>query len=267
MYKQYDMNAIHAHTEPGALLPLGLDRLDRSSPMPLHAQIESQLRELIRSPEYQSGSLLPDEVSLSRRWGISRGTVRTALLKLVQEGLLIRKAGVGTRVAGRSHESGIRAWRSFTREMADKGIRVENYKLEYQQTEASEDAARALQVEVGTRVWRLSRVRGWDQEPVLHTASWFHPRLALRGSEDFAAPLYEVLEKASGVTPHHARETFLAVAADARMVRLLKVPLHSPLLLRRHSVFDPGDRPFEFAEVHYVSSRFTLTLELRRGNL
>jgi hypothetical protein len=31
-----------------------------------------------------------------------------------------------------------------------------------------------------------------------------------------------------------------------------------------HSVFDSGGRPIEFAEVRYVSSRFALTLELRR---
>ena len=37
------------------------------------------------------------------------------------------------------------------------------------------------------------------------------------------------------------------------------------LSLRQHTVFDPGNRAFEFAEVRYVSSRFTLAMELRRG--
>jgi DNA-binding GntR family transcriptional regulator len=46
---------------------------------------------------------------------------------------------------------------------------------------------------------------------------------------------------------------------------LLRVPPGAPLLLREHTVFDPGNRPFEFAEVRYVSSRFTLTMDLRRG--
>jgi DNA-binding GntR family transcriptional regulator len=38
----------------------------------------------------------------------------------------------------------------------------------------------------------------------------------------------------------------------------------SPLLLRCHTVFDASGRPIEYAEVQYVSSRFTLTLDLRR---
>ena len=33
----------------------------------------------------------------------------------------------------------------------------------------------------------------------------------------------------------------------------------------RYGLFSPGDRPLEFAEVRYVSSRFTLTMDMRRG--
>jgi GntR family transcriptional regulator len=111
----------------------------------------------------------------------------------------------------------------------------------------------------------LDRVRGWNGRPVLQSTSWFHPRLGLKGDEDFSATLYATLEKAAGVRPHHAREEFLATVADVQRARLLRVPSGTPLLLREHTVFDPGNRPFEFAEVRYVSSRFTLTMDLRRG--
>ncbi len=60
------------------------------------------------------------------------------------EGLLHRKAGVGTRVASNHLESGITAWRSFTREMAAKGITVKNSHLNYQLTPASKPAAQGL---------------------------------------------------------------------------------------------------------------------------
>jgi GntR family transcriptional regulator len=240
--------------------------VDHQSPMPLRAQVESLLRELVRRPEYQKGALLPDEIALATQLGVSRGTVRSGISKLVFEGVLDRKAGVGTRASNRHLESGIRAWRSFTQEMASKGITVRNFRMEYHLVEASKDAAQALQLDVGTRLWRLDRVRGWDGKPVLHSISWFHPRLRLKGSEETGRPLYEMLEKASGVRPHHAREEFLAVKAGVQMARLLKMDHVAPLLLRRHTVFDAGNRPFEFAEVRYVSSRFTLTLDMRRHN-
>lgn len=238
--------------------------IDHQSPVPLHSQVEQLLRDLVLQPKYQKGALLPDEVSLAATLGVSRGTVRSGVSKLVFEGVLERKAGIGTRVSQRPFESGIRAWRSFTREMASKGITVTNFRLEYQHVPATAAAAEALQVAAGTKLWRLDRVRGWNGKPVLQTTSWFHPRLGLKGTEDFSRPLYETIESATGVRPHHAREEFLAMNADARLGRLLQVSRETPLLLRRHTVFDPGNRAFEFAEVRYVSSRFALTLDMRR---
>jgi DNA-binding GntR family transcriptional regulator len=100
---------------------------------------------------------------------------------------------------------------------------------------------------------------------VLQSTSWFHPRIGLKGTEDTKKPLYEMIEKTTGARPKYAREEFLGVIADARLAKLLETPRGTPLLLRRHTVFDQGSRAFEFAEVHYVSSRFTLTLDMRRS--
>lgn len=239
--------------------------LDHGSPIPLRAQVEGLLREMIRLPEYQKGGLLPDEMALAAQLGVNRGTVRSGIGKLVFEGVLERKAGVGTRVSNRHLESGITAWRSFTREMASKGIAVENYRLDYRFAKAGADAVRTLHLDEGASVWRLDRVRGWEGKPVLHSTSWFHPRIGLKGNENTSQPVYEMIEKATGVRPSFAREEFLAVGADSRLSRLLDVSRGTPLMLRRHTVFDQGNRPFEYAEVHYVSSRFALTLEMRRG--
>ncbi|HTI99297.1 MAG TPA: GntR family transcriptional regulator [Dongiaceae bacterium] len=238
--------------------------IDHQSAVPLRAQVEELLRNLIRQPEYQLGALLPDELRIAAQLGISRGTVRSSIARLVHEGLLERKAGVGTRVVAHQAESGIQAWRSFTREMAAKGITVQNFRAEYKFAFPGPNVAQALQLDNCTRVWHLARVRGWNDKPVLQTISWFHPRLGLDGSEVFDRPIYEVVEAASGVRPHHATEEFSATTADARMARLLEVKRGTPLLLRRHTVFDPGNRPFEYAEICYVSSRFELTLDLRR---
>ena len=242
-----------------------LRQLEPGSDLPLHAQIERELRRMMALPQFQKGALFPDELTLANRFGVSRGTVRVALTRLVQQQLLERKAGVGTRVSrNRPAESGIGAWRSFSREMAGKGIQVENFRQKYELVATDEVAARPLQIKVGTEVWRLDRVRGWNGRPVLHTCSWFHPRLGLTGREDFSKPLYEVIESETGVVAENAHEEFTAATASARMAKLLQVKTGEPLLLRRHTVFDTGDRPLEFAGVHYVSSRFTLTLEIRR---
>lgn len=73
--------------------------IDHDSETPLHQQAEALLRKLIEKDEYKNGKLLPNEVDLSKQLHISRNTLRQAINKLVFEGLLVRKRGVGTVVA------------------------------------------------------------------------------------------------------------------------------------------------------------------------
>src|SRR5581483_2132900 len=176
-----------------------LSPVDTSGGEPLHRQVEARLRQLAALPEFQAGALLPDELTMANRLGVSRGTARAALTRLVYDGVLERKAGIGTKVAPPRGESGIRAWRSFSREMAAKGIAVQNFRTELRKFAAPPEVARALRLAAGTAVQRLERVRGWEGQPVLLSRSWLHPRLRLSGREDFTQPLYDLLEKESGV--------------------------------------------------------------------
>ncbi len=54
---------------------------------------------------------------MSRQLGISRSTLRQAINKMVFEGLLIRKKGVGTVVADTAITSKAGNWLSFSQEM------------------------------------------------------------------------------------------------------------------------------------------------------
>ena len=101
--------------------------IDHKSPVPLHAQVEQLLRELIAQEEYQKGKTLPSEVELSKRLAISRSTVRQAVKKLVFEGLLVRKKKAGTRVAPQPVSSRSNNWLSFSQEMKVRGIPIRNF--------------------------------------------------------------------------------------------------------------------------------------------
>jgi len=252
--------------EVDALLT-ALAPLHAESRQPLHRLVETRLRSLAALVEFKDGGLLPDELTIANRLGVSRGTARAALSRLVQEGVLERKAGVGTRAVRPRAESAIRAWRSFSREMASQGITVVNFASDYGAHRASDRAAVALQIGADTPVLRLDRVRGWAGQPVLYSRSWFHPRLRLAGNEDFSRPLYDVIESATGIVVDNAREEFSAVTATPSLARRLAVKKNTPLLLRCHTVGDASGRAIEYAEVHYVSSRFTLSLDLRRDQL
>lgn len=69
-----------------------------SSRRETRTDIAEVLAEAIFSGEYAIGATIPREVDLCTRFGVSRSTVRSALQKLVNAGLVIRISGQGTRV-------------------------------------------------------------------------------------------------------------------------------------------------------------------------
>src|ERR1700730_14436883 len=116
-------------------------QIDRTSGVLLHVQIGRRLSDLIRSPPYSTGALLPDELTMANRLGVSRGTVRESILNLVHQGSLERRKGVGTRAV----QTGLVDWASLTEEMRQKGIKVQSFLLEISEKTAKGKVAEALQ--------------------------------------------------------------------------------------------------------------------------
>ena len=88
--------------------------LSRNTFEPLYYQIRENLREKIHSQEYAPGSMIPTEAELCRLYGVSRVTVRRAVLDLVQEGLLNRGQGKGTFVADERIQRNLQQVTSFS---------------------------------------------------------------------------------------------------------------------------------------------------------
>jgi len=68
-------------------------------------QLVQQLRAKIESGEWGPGARVPSEIELAKENGISRGTVRQAMVRLHADGLLERAPGKGSYVTNRAHVS------------------------------------------------------------------------------------------------------------------------------------------------------------------
>jgi GntR family transcriptional regulator, transcriptional repressor for pyruvate dehydrogenase complex len=75
-------------------------------PRRLYRQIADQIRALIRSGEFPPGSRLPPERDLARQLGVSRPSVREALIALEVEGLVDVRIGSGIYVLNGSRAGG-----------------------------------------------------------------------------------------------------------------------------------------------------------------
>lgn len=239
--------------------------IDHTSALPLHLQVEQMLRELIEKPEYQNGKLLPNEINLAKKLGISRSTVRQATNKLVYEQLLVRKKGVGTKVAKNNITTKLNKWTSFTHEMDEKGMAFRNYSIKVTMVVPDKEIQQLFNIRDGVKVLRMERLKGPDSGPVVYFISYFHPRTELTLEDDFSKPLYETLERDHHIVATVSREGISAILADAKLAKTLQVKVGDPILFRKRVVCDAGDRPIEYNLGYYRADRFTYTIDIERG--
>ncbi|WP_233837009.1 MocR-like pyridoxine biosynthesis transcription factor PdxR [Paraburkholderia sp. ZP32-5] len=80
------------------ILPIGLDRSASTS---LSAQIYRAIRQAIETGQLVAGARLPSWIDLATQLGVSRGTVRVAYERLIDEQFAVVLGAAGTRVADR----------------------------------------------------------------------------------------------------------------------------------------------------------------------
>ncbi len=236
-------------------------KLNPNSPIPLHAQAEELLRDMIKQEEYKNGKLLPNEVDLSKELNISRNTLRHAINKLVYEGLLVRKKGYGTTVAPQNVMGNARNWMSFSQEMSALGIEVQNFELHISWKIAPKEVAAFMNVPEETRLLCMERLRGRPGLPFVYFRSYFNPEIGMTGDEDMTTPLYENLHKNYGVSVKTSREMIHAAAANPEMAEKLGINVNDPILVRKRYVLDVNNMPVEYNVGYYRADSFTYSIE------
>lgn len=240
--------------------------LDRSQPTPLHHQVRQYLWDRVRSGDWPVGFQIPPEHVLCDLLGVSRATVIRALTELTRQGVLERRQGRGTFVQSPRLNHGPLVLKSFTQEHADSGLRSAAIVLELGEKEADEHVAQALEIETGSRVLCLRRLR-YAGSDTMGIQEAFLPKRLIPSlasvASDLAGSLYEVLAREYGITPFSARETFEPARLSKSESLLLKCdPATLAFLVERTTATRDGV-PFEFVRSKMRGDRYRYTMQLQ----
>ncbi|TNC27025.1 GntR family transcriptional regulator [Amycolatopsis alkalitolerans] len=229
-------------------------------PTPKHAQLREILRRSIER-ELSPGSAIPSERELAQRYAVSRLTVRSAIGKLVEEGLLTRARGKGTFTATRRME--LRPYlMSFTGDMRRRGLVPTTEVLARLLEIPPRTNANALGLAAGAQAYRLSRLRRADGVPLALERGWYHPG-PLPGllELDLSRSLYEQIALKYDLRFDRARQTVWAEAADRETARLLGIRTGAPLLVFRRISTARGE-PAEDMTSWYRADRYQVSMQL-----
>jgi len=236
---------------------------------PRYLQLADLIMEDIASQRHELGSLLPTEAELCRQHQVSRHTVREALRRLQDLGMISRRAGIGTRV-----EASAPVGDYFARvRSSDDLLRLAaETRLEAPRTAevaADADLAATLGCQPGRRWFQVSGVRVpralsarlqppicWHELYVDPSATPIRERLA---NDNFTAAQYDAL-----VNRFVIEQEISATLLDAERAPTLDDDPGAPALRVVRRYYDER-RDLIAGEINlYPGNRYSITMTLQR---
>ena len=238
--------------------------LDRSSPVPLWAQIADDLRRRLVDGEFEDH--FPTDEELTRDYEVSRQTVREAVRHLTQDGLVVRQRGRGTSVTPPVLEQPLHSVYSLASTVRAGGIEERSEVLAAECRPANSEAAERLDVGAGTEVVFIERLRFAGAEPIAWDRSWLPADQAgaLLNADLSSGGLYEVLATRCALRITGGWERIRPVVPEAAERKLLRLPTKvAAFSIERLALV--GETPIEWRRSLIRGDRYTLIAQWPTG--
>ncbi|KFC62995.1 GntR family transcriptional regulator [Massilia sp. LC238] len=227
--------------------------------LPLYQQLQQALRRAIDEGAWGSASAIPAERQLASALGISRITVRKAIDALVEEGLLVRRAGAGNFINTRI-EKNLAKLSSFSEDMRARGRVPRNEWIKRSEGLVTPEEALRLRLSPGAPVYRFHRIRYADELPMCLEYATI-AAFALPSLDAVGDSMYEALQ-AAGHRPVRALQRLSALLLNAEQARQLGTREGDAGLCVERLGFARDGRAVEFCRSYFRGDMYDFVAEL-----
>lgn len=195
---------------------MSVQPLDRSSPLPLWAQLEAELRRRLDSGDFSDG-VFPTDLELTEAYEVSRHTVREAVRHLNKTGLLKRERGRGTVLNRSEFEQTLGTLYSLFQSVEDAGVEQTSEVLEL---DVVTDTVAATQLGLAddAKLVLVARLRLAGGVPLAVDRAWLPHEIAapLLNVDWTHTALYAELAKLGATVPNKGWERLTPVVPAAK---------------------------------------------------
>lgn len=146
--------------------------------IPLYQQLIEELVKYISDEKLLSGDQIMTEPEISKKYNVSRATVRQAIQELVNAGVLVKIHGKGTFIAEPKVKMNVTTFGSFSVMAKEQGFEPTTKILCFQEMmEPTDKVRKRLSLEPGESVTYLNRLRYLDGNPALIEKTYIPQKL------------------------------------------------------------------------------------------
>lgn len=233
----------------------------------IYLTIYDDIYKKIESGEWRPGTKLPNEMDLMKQYEVSRDTVRKALSKMEMDGLISRKAAIGTFVKFNKMDYTLARMESYSEQMrrihADPSSELLSIELT---SDVRPEVAEALRLNKKDRVYRVVRIRKADGDPMAYEIAYVPQKLCpdLHIHITETASLYNIYENIYGHNIKFGHIELEAELASQQTQKVLGVKSGSPMLKMTCTVTLEDDAPLYYVVCHYIGDKYKFTTRLPR---
>lgn len=230
-----------------------MKKIDKESPIPIYAQLQEIITEMIENEELQPHDPIPTEYEFCDFHEISRMTVRTAIMSLVNKGILYREQGKGTFVAPSKPKYQLSGFKGLTEGMVELGYQVNTTILSFQCKPCSKFIASMIGLKTENQAYRIERLRLVDRIPYAIETVWLHPDKYPNLTKEMLdeRSLYEVIQNNYQLLPHYAKQIVEPVHLNAFEKKTFNLQEDALGLLFHRTTYTEDDTVIEYTKSIY----------------
>lgn len=212
---------------------------------------------------------MPSEPTLCDATGYSRSTVRKALQLLVDEGYVTRSQGKGTFVSEHSPQEEADelvgpTFLSFTENVRSLGSTPATRTVDVRSVPPTPGLADFFKVTSDDEVFKVTRLRYVDEEPVMLETIWLPMAYADLTKDELNGSLYQALKTRYGVEPSNGTKSIGICRATSREAFQLGVPRDAPLMLIEDHVYDQSGAPLHVSKQVVPGDKYQYSISMPR---
>jgi DNA-binding GntR family transcriptional regulator len=236
---------------------------------PLYLQAVEAIQTYVSDNGLSAGERLPSEVELGALLGVGRSTIREAMGHLELARVVERRRGVGTVFLGPHGPAavGLETLESLESLAARQGWRCRTRDVQIRPGKADEEQARRLEIERGSPVSIITRIKARDGVPLAEMESVVPAEVIsfdiLRA--EFEDSITELMTRRHSPRVRFARAEVTAVPCDARRARRLDVASGSPLVVMDEVFLGEDGQVLAWNVLSFVPSGIRLEVIRRAG--
>lgn len=233
----------------------GLNKLTTGTPIPIYYQLQAIIRGEIENGHWEPGRMIPTERQLVEEYGVSIGTVKKAILNLVNEGYLYRFQGKGTFVKGtilrRESLRYYRFLKAFSGEENDLYVKP----IRLKRISGFHPTNSYLEIAPDKELFELQRIFFLRNMPVVFSVSYLAANLfknidKMPFSSFTQKTLYATIEEKYGLPTIRNRELIGAIFPSNEVCNALQIKKNNPVLYIEMLAFTYKDKPFEYRRAY-----------------